>query len=77
MISTIEKEITIQDELLSKIKWACTFSNCKPKIKNGNLRRIEKLNVAYVEPHKVEIKGKTYKIFCCKRDQKLSSKARW
>ena len=27
MISTIEKEITIQDELLSKIKWACTFSN--------------------------------------------------
>ena len=52
MISTIEKEITIQDELLSKIKWACTFSNCKPKIKNGNLRRLEKFNVAYVEPHK-------------------------
>ena len=63
MISTVKKEITIQNELLSKIKWACTFSNCEPKIRNGNLRRLEKFNIAYVEPHKVEIKGKTYLFF--------------
>ena len=37
MISTVKKEITIQNELLLKIKWACTFSNCEPKIKKGNL----------------------------------------
>ena len=41
MISTVKKEITIQNELLSKIKWACTFSNCEPKIKNGNLRKFK------------------------------------
>ena len=63
MISTVKKEITIQNELLSKIKWACTFSNCEPKIKNGNLRRLEKFNVAYVEPHKAIIKDKTYLFF--------------
>ena len=51
MISTVKKEITIQNELLSKIKWACTFSNCEPKIKNGNLRKLEKFNIDYVEPH--------------------------
>ena len=56
MISTIEREITIENELRSKIKWACTFSNCEPKIRNGNLRRLEKFNIAYVEPHKVELK---------------------
>lgn len=56
MISTIERKITIENELHSKIKWACTFSNCEPKIRNGNLRRLEKFNIAYVEPHKVEIK---------------------
>ena len=50
MISTIEREITIENELRSKIKWACTFSNCEPKIRNGNLRRLEKFNIAYVEP---------------------------
>ena len=58
MISTVKKEITIQNELLSKIKWACTFSNCEPKIKNGNLRMVEKTNIAYVEPHSVMIKEK-------------------
>ena len=51
MISTVKKEIAISKELHSKIEWACTFSNCEPKIKNGNLRMIEKTNIAYVEPH--------------------------
>ena len=38
MISTVKREIAISKELHSKIEWACTFSNCEPKIKNGNLR---------------------------------------
>ena len=42
MISTVKKEIAISKELHSKIEWACTFSNCEPKIKNGNLRMVEK-----------------------------------
>ena len=33
MIHIIEKKISINKELRSKIEWACTFSNCKPKIK--------------------------------------------
>ena len=63
MISAVEKEITIQNELLSKIKWACTFSNCEPKIKNGNLRMVEKTNIAYVELQCVIIKEKLYLFF--------------
>ena len=55
MISTVKKEIAISKELHSKIEWACTFSNCEPKIKNGNLRMVEKTNIAYVDPHKVII----------------------
>ena len=63
MISTIKREITINKELRSKIEWACTFSNCVPKIKNGNLRMIEKTNLAYIEPHSVIIKEKLYLFF--------------
>ena len=63
MISTVKREIAIEKELLSKIEWACTFSNCEPKIKNGNLRMVEKTNIAYVEPHSVGIKGKLYLFF--------------
>ena len=62
MISTIKKEIAISKELHSKIEWACTFSNCKPKIKNGNLRMVEKTNLAYVEPHTAVIKDKVIKV---------------
>ena len=63
MISTINREIAIKKELLSKIEWACTFSNCEPKIKNGNLKMVEKTNIAYVEPHRVVIKDKLYLFF--------------
>ena len=63
MISSINRKISINEELLSKIKWACTFSNCEPKIKNGNLRMVEKTNIAYVEPHTAVIKDKIYLFF--------------
>ncbi len=63
MIRIVKRKISIEKELLSKIKWACTFSNCEPKIKNGNLRMVEKTNIAYVEPHSVVIKEKLYLFF--------------
>ena len=63
MISTVIREIAIEKELLSKIEWACTFSNCEPKIKNGNLRMVEKTNIAYIEPHTAIIKDKVYLFF--------------
>ena len=40
MISTVKREIAISKELHSKIECACTFSNCEPKIKNGNLKKL-------------------------------------
>ena len=61
MISAVKREIAISKELHSKIEWACTFSNCEPKIKNGNLRMVEKTNLAYVEPHTAVIKDKLYR----------------
>lgn len=60
MIRVVKREIAIEKELRSKIEWACTFSNCVPKIKNGNLRMVEKSNIAYVEPHCVVIKDKLF-----------------
>ena len=63
MIRVVKREIAIEKELRSKIEWACTFSNCVPKIKNGNLRMVEKSNIAYVEPHCVVIKDKLFFFF--------------
>ena len=63
MIATITKKINMTDELRSKIRWACTFNNCVPKIMNGSLRIIEHTNLAYVEPHRVFIKDRLYLSF--------------
>ena len=63
MIRIVKRKLAVEKELLSKIEWACTFSNCEPKIKNGNLRMVEKTNLAYVEPHTAIIKNKIYLFF--------------
>ena len=63
MISIIKKKIIITSELLSKISWACSFENVAPEIIEGNLRIIDKTNIAYVEPHRVIIKERLYLFF--------------
>ena len=59
----VKRKINMTDELRSKIKWACTFNNCVPMIKNGSLKIIEHTNLAYVEPHRVVIKEKLFLFF--------------
>ena len=63
MISIIKKKIIITSELVSKISWACSFENVTPEIIEGNLRIIDKTNIAYVEPHRVIIKERLYLFF--------------
>ena len=63
MISIVKRKINMTDELRSKIKWACTFNNCVPKIKDGSLEVVENTNLAYVEPHRVLIKEKLFLFF--------------
>lgn len=36
MTRIVKRKLAVEKELLSKIEWACTFSNCEPKIKNGS-----------------------------------------
>jgi len=60
----IKTEININDELVSKIKWACQFNGIKnPTVRCGNLRVVKHTNLAYVEPHTVIIKDKLYLFF--------------
>lgn len=37
MINIVKRKINMTDELRSKIKWACTFRNCKPMIKERKI----------------------------------------
>lgn len=63
MIKIVKKKINMSDELKSKIKWSCKFSNQPYQIIEGCLRIVEHTNIAYVEPHKVIIDDNLYLFF--------------
>ena len=39
------------------------FNNIKVKLQNGNIISLTNTNIAYIEPHSLEIKGITYLFF--------------
>ena len=63
MVRVITQEIEIDESLKKKIEFICSFCNTTPMIENGSLRTIERTNLAYVEPHRIIIKGITFLAF--------------
>ena len=43
-----------------KIEFICDFCNTTPTIINGSIRKLDKTNLTYIEPHKVIIKNITF-----------------
>ena len=63
MLNIITKEVPMDEELKTRIKFMCDFCNIKPTIINGSVRRIEKTNINYIEPNKIIIKDTTFLAF--------------
>ena len=63
MVNITKKELEIDNELKKKIEFICSFCNTTPTIINGNIRKIEKTNLNYIEPHRIIIKGITFLAF--------------
>ena len=63
MVTITKKELEIDNELKNKIEFICSFCNTSPTIINGNIRKINKTNLNYIEPHRIIIKGITFLVF--------------
>ena len=63
MINIVKKELKFDDELKKKIEFICEFCNTIPTIINGNIRKIDRTNLSYIEPHRIIIKGITFLAF--------------
>ena len=63
MVTITKKELEIDNELKKKIEYICSFCNTTPTIINGNIRKINKTNLNYIEPHRIIIKGVTFLAF--------------
>ena len=63
MVNITKKELEIDNELKKKIEFICSFCNTTPTFINGNIRKINKTNLNYIEPHRIIIKGVTFLAF--------------
>ena len=43
-----------------RLEFICEFSKVTPTFINGSIRKIEKTNILYIEPHRVIIKNVTF-----------------
>lgn len=57
MVNITKEKLEIDNELKKKIEFICSFCNTIPTIINGNIRKINKTNLNYIEPHRIIIKG--------------------
>ena len=62
MINIVKKELEFDDELKKKIEFICGFRNTTSTIINGNIRKIDRTNLSYIEPHRIIIKGITISV---------------
>ena len=63
MVNITKEKLEIDNELKKKIEFICSFCNTTPTIINGNIRKVNKTNLNYIEPHRIIIKGITFLVF--------------
>ena len=63
MVNIIKEELSLEESLRKKIEFICDFTNNKPTIINGSIRKIDKTNLSYIEPHRIIINDITFLAF--------------
>ena len=75
-MNIIKKELQFEESLKQKLEFICEFSKVSPIFVNGSIRKIEKTNLSYIEPHRIIIKNTTFLIFNYSNDVYISSLAK-
>ena len=63
MVNIIKEEISLEESLKKKIEFICEFAKVQPTIINGSIRKIDKTNLTYIEPHRIIINDITFLAF--------------
>ena len=73
MVNIIKEKISLEESLKKKIEFICEFAKVTPIFMNGSIRKLEKTNITYIEPHKVIIKNITFLVFNYSNDVYISN----
>ena len=63
MINVIKKEIDMEESLKRRLEIICDFCNTTPTIINGSIRKIDKTNLNYIEPHRIIVNNVMFLAF--------------
>ena len=63
MVNIIKEEILLKESLKKKIEFICKFAKVQSNIINGSIRKIDKTNLTYIEPHRIIINNITFLAF--------------
>lgn len=69
----IKQELHIEECLKQRLEFICEFSKVTPTFINCSIRKLEKTNLIYIEPHRVIIKNITFLVFNYSNDVFISN----
>ena len=71
----IKQELQFEENLKKRLEFICEFANVTPTFINGSIRKLDKTNLSYIEPHRVLIKNITLLVFNYSNDVYISNLA--
>ena len=69
----IKEKLEFEENLKQRLIFICEFAKVTPTFINGSIRKIDKTNLSYIEPHRVIIKGITFLFFNYSNDIYISN----
>ena len=73
VMKIIKQEIQFEESLKQRLEFICEFSKVNPTFVNGSIRKLDKTNLSYIEPHKVIVKNITLLVFNYSNDVYISN----
>ena len=72
-MNIIKEELQFEESLKQRLEFICEFSKVTRTFINGSVRKIDKSNLSYIEPHRVIIKDITFLVFNYSNDVYISN----
>ena len=69
----IKQELQFEESLKQRLEFICEFSKVNPTFVNGSIRKLDKTNLSYIEPHKVIVNNTTLLVFNYSNDVYISN----
>lgn len=69
----IKEELQFEENLKQRLEFICEFAKVTPTFINGSIRKLDKTNLSYIEPHRLIIKNYTFLVFNYSNDVYISN----